>query len=176
MFPSNARGWFLHGRLPSLRDARTDLAVMSSSVGMITLLFGDGRGGFSHSSTMDAVIKILAIQATDLNSDGRPDLCAILLTTAKNSSRRRKCGTPGWTRTGGGKGMEWNVVASGTLPKIQRFTDAIALRACCSRSTAVESWLRHPSPVQIILSRQRRRSSESNHERPSCEGTPFSRR
>ena len=57
-------------------DARLDLAVVSDS-GDLTVLKGDGDGGFGESTSYPIEGNPLQIVAGDFNGDGRPDLATL---------------------------------------------------------------------------------------------------
>jgi VCBS repeat protein/putative Ig domain-containing protein/fibronectin type III domain protein/exosortase sorting signal-containing protein len=58
-------------------DGRLDMAVINESDATITILHGDGAGGFSIATTFSGGTLPIALVAGDFNGDGRPDLAVL---------------------------------------------------------------------------------------------------
>ena len=59
-------------------DGNLDLAVANSDSNTVSILFGDGGGGFAAPSSISpwAVTGLFGVNAADVNGDGKPDLIA----------------------------------------------------------------------------------------------------
>jgi hypothetical protein len=58
------------------RDGRLDLAVGNDDSSSVSILLGDGAGGFAAASNFPAVVRPRSLAAGDFNGDGKPDLAA----------------------------------------------------------------------------------------------------
>jgi hypothetical protein len=56
------------------RDGNLDLAVPNRTTNTVSILLGDGIGGFSAGTTLTAGMAVIDILAADLNQDGKTDL------------------------------------------------------------------------------------------------------
>jgi hypothetical protein len=62
------------------RDGKNDMAVANENGDSVTVLLGDGIGGFSTSSTVGGLGDARFVDVGDFNGDGNPDLIAALRT------------------------------------------------------------------------------------------------